>query len=518
MSKSLWNLLTEPLFRVRLADTPSTVSLSLPAVLAALSGKDVAAFSALQPHQSHAWHAFLVQLAVMALNKAGMATPPSDEPTWQTLLRGLTPEHDDDTPWCLVVADLTKPAFMQPPIPEKSFNDFKGPILEADRIDVLNTAKNHDIKMARIHQAEPDSWVYALMTLQTMQGFLGSGNYGIARMNGGYASRPNVGLCPGVDLGANFNRDCAVLLANRISICDNYNYRENDGVMLLWMEPWNGVEQLSLAHMDPYFLEICRRIRLKVDGDHVGAWLRPSQAARLLAKTQKGLVGDPWLPISKEGKETTSLTVSSGGFHYNLTRKLIFGKDHDKSPALCLHSIDRDKEMEFLARCLVRGQGKTEGYHERRIPIPARAKDIFSSPEQHEKMAARAESRVQDAATMNKKVLQPALLTLFQCAPEKINWKDRRADTWRSQFETLVDRDFFDRLWTEMAKDLEESQLCWRQFLLACGQKILAAAEKAVALPAARRYKAIAAGERVFNGAVRKQFSDLFAQTDEGDT
>jgi CRISPR system Cascade subunit CasA len=44
--------------------------------------------------------------------------------------------------------------------------------------------------------ATPEHWFYALLTLQTMQGFLGAGNYGISRMNGGFASRPSVGLAP----------------------------------------------------------------------------------------------------------------------------------------------------------------------------------------------------------------------------------------------------------------------------------------------------------------------------------
>ena len=511
MVEVVWNLLTEPLFRVRLPNTPSTDTLSLPALLAALSDKGIDAFLALQPHQSHAWHAFLVQLAAMALHRSGRETPPKDEPTWQILLRGLTPDHTDDAPWCLVVKDLAKPAFMQPPVPEGSLKRFKGPLKEPDRVDVLITAKNHDIKITRIQRPETDHWIYALMSVQTMGGFFGSGNYGIARMNGGFSSRPNVGLSPGVDLGRSFCRDCAVLLASYETIRADYGYPERNGLTLLWVEAWDGTKQLPLSRLDPYFLEICRRFRLTVHKNNLGAWLRPSAGTRILAKESKGRTGDPWVPI--KGKEKTSLSVSRDGFTYKRIRELVFGEGYDIPPALHFHAVDRNSTMELVARCLVRGQGKTEGYHERRIPMPSRARSIFSDPKEREKLAKRAKNRVEEAAVMNTNILNPALLTLLQCVPEKLNWKDRRADGWRGQFETLVDQDFFNHLWADLARHSEEARHNWQQFLWDCARKILTSAEGAISLPAARRYKAIAAAERIFHGAVRKHFEDLYPQT-----
>ena len=64
----------------------------------------------------------------------------------------------------------------------------------ADALDMLVTSKNHDLKAARIHHAHADDWLFALISLQTQEGFLGSGNYGVSRMNGGFASRPGVGV------------------------------------------------------------------------------------------------------------------------------------------------------------------------------------------------------------------------------------------------------------------------------------------------------------------------------------
>ncbi|MBF8271512.1 MAG: casA [Magnetococcales bacterium] len=188
------NVMIDPLIRVQTA-AGQRMALSLPGVMAGLANHTLVSFPALQPHQRHAWHSFLVQLAAMAMHRAGMEKPPHDEYSWLPLLRALTSEWPNDEPWQLVVADLAQPAFMQPGIPEKTLNGFKNSILTPDGLDVLVTAKNHDIKMARIGHPHPDHWIMALITLQTMEGYLG-GYYGIARMNGGSASRPAVGARP----------------------------------------------------------------------------------------------------------------------------------------------------------------------------------------------------------------------------------------------------------------------------------------------------------------------------------
>ena len=61
---------------------------------------------------------------------------------------------------------------------------------------MLVTSKNHDLKSAVAVQAGVDDWIFALITLQTMEGFGGAGNYGISRMNGGLGSRPAFSLVP----------------------------------------------------------------------------------------------------------------------------------------------------------------------------------------------------------------------------------------------------------------------------------------------------------------------------------
>ena len=66
---------------------------------------------------------------------------------------------------------------------------------------MLITARNHDAKRAANRHATPEDWILALVSLQTMSGYSGNGKNGIARMNGGFASRPLVGLAPGRGAG-----------------------------------------------------------------------------------------------------------------------------------------------------------------------------------------------------------------------------------------------------------------------------------------------------------------------------
>ena len=159
------NLLEEPLIRVRLTDGTAT-AMSLPAVYDAMSLDRVSAFPALRPHQRHAWHAFLAQLGTVALHRAGHDTPPSTRLDWRALLRSLTQGFGNDEPWRLIVDNPTRPAFMQPPAPN-GVDDYRRRVATPDDLDILVTAKNHDVKRTVATTNAPDDWIFALIDLQT---------------------------------------------------------------------------------------------------------------------------------------------------------------------------------------------------------------------------------------------------------------------------------------------------------------------------------------------------------------
>ncbi|MBF0284473.1 MAG: type I-E CRISPR-associated protein Cse1/CasA [Magnetococcales bacterium] len=507
------DFMNEPIIRVGTTGG-GRKGLTLPGVLAGLVRDEIASFTALQPYQAHAWHAFLVQLAAIALHRGGVETPPAEESTWRDLLRALTADWPGDEPWQLVVEDLAKPALMQPPVPEGVLTGFKNRLTQPDEIDVLATSKNHDIKMARMGRALPDNWLMALVSLQTMDGYLGKGNYGIARMNSGYASRPGVGIRRDFRLAGHFHRDLILMTRHRQAVLESYSsfYRESGGHALLWLLPWDGQTSLALQDLDPSFIEVCRRVRLTSSPNGVQALGSASQSARIHAdKELKGNLGDFWTPI----RDGASLTVSRNGFDYPLVANLILGSgDYRQSPAQSQDHEPLRGDGEFLARVLTRGQGKTEGYHERRVPIPAKAMVVLGQAQPRETLAGVAKKRVEQCGVVANKALKPSLLTMIQEAPNKLNFKDGRAEAWLSRFDHQVDEAFFPFLWRSLTLEGEEAEAEWLRFLKAAGLEIMSRAEGSLIGGGARRYKTFAAAERVFHGALSHQFP-LF-RTHEG--
>ena len=511
MAERRFDLLTEPLLRVRLRGK-TVEDATLTRVLALLSaGDDLLDFPGLRVHQNHAWHAFLVQLAAMSLHRADRTNPPADENDWRELIRGLTGGTDE--PFCLVTDDLSKPAFMQPPVPEGNLKKYKNEVVTPDQLDMLVTAKNHDLKAFRVASPLPEHWVYALVTLQTMEGFSGRANYGIARMNSGYGNRPCVTRLPGFGLGGRFRRDVQVLLAARSDLVDEYGYSDSGGVGLLWMEPWDGTESLAFSGCDPYFIEICRRIRMTSDGDSLQTLRASTNSPRVEAGESKGNTGDPWTPVSREG---TGLTVPSAGFDYKRTAELLLGGDF--RPSRAQEPISGGDEPLFFATAMTRGQGKTEGQHQRIVPLPKKIRRMLgrgASPTERDRLAQRAQQRIDDAGTLRKRVLRPALQALFQAGPEKIDFTDDRPAAWLALLEGEVDQVFFDHLWRDADQDEEEAQLRWQRELFDLAGRLLTLAQERVPLSSARQYRAWSASERVLYGAARKAFPDIFARKGE---
>lgn len=509
------NTLLVPLIRVVAADG-TAATMTLPGVLARLMRDDVAAFPALRAHQRHAWHSFLVLLSANALHRAGRAHPPDSEAEWCVLLRGLTPDHADDAPWCLM-APPDRPALLQPAIPSGVLAELKNVIATPDALDMLVTAKNHDLKQAVMVAARPDDWLFALLTLQTMEGFLGAGNYGISRMNGGFANRAALGIAPPGGPGAHVRRDVIRLLALRGALPGATGYAAEGGLALVWLASWDGTTSLRQDALDEWYIEICRRVRLTLHDGVLGARVVGSKAERILP-IDGGVTGDPWSPIVIEkGGAAKSLTVNAQGFGYRRMVEFMFSDGNVKPSALQTEaSTDAPQGLELVARALVRGQGKTEGYHERRVPLSKRGprrgpgQGVFI-----DLRAAAARERVRLAGEMQDRVLKPALLALFQNGPDKIDFRDKdsnhKAEGFLHQFDTLVDQSFFDDLWRETDEDEPEARHLartdWVVQMRRHAESVLHGAETAAARSSRRKYRAIVrAADRLSAGA---RFSEL---------
>ena len=514
----MFNLLTDPLIRVRLADG-TLAAMSLPDVYQAMAADSIAAFLALRPHQRHAWHAFLSQLGVIAAQRSDGSTLPRKASEWCILFRNLTPSFGADEPWRLIVDDPAQPAFMQCPAPN-GLGEYRGRMATPDDLDLLVTAKNHDVKQSVAVGSAPDDWMLALVDQQTMAGFLGAGNYGIARMNGGFSARPCLGLAPADGgLGAHLFNDMQRMLAGRASLLDSHRdyFDPNHGLALLWLEPWDGTTSLDLRKLDPYFIEVCRRVRLRVENQGIVAWTAASKAARVAAKDAHGNVGDFWTPVG--AKDAIALSLSNVGFRYDRLAKLMFDRaSYHLPPAMRVDST-RPGRWKVVARGVAGGQGKTNGYHERSdIAFDNRTTAALGNRGGHDALAHISEAQIEEIREVERALrfgIAVAASSGGKPADELTKADRMHANPYARRLDEAVDATFFGALDRRfVAADDEKRAATRAEFvreMISTARALLDEAIEAVPCPIVWRYRAQARATSAFYGRLRRPqsvFSD----------
>lgn len=499
-----YSLLHDHLVHIQLVEG-SRVQCTLPEILDRLYRQDILSFEALQLHQQQAWFSFLVQLAAIAIARGDGHTPDNAQ-EWKDLLLRLSDENE--SAWALVEDDVTQPAFMQSPIPKGDIEKagYKNDYLTPDEMDMLVTSANHDIKRRRISYPNLQFWLFSLVTLQTLQGGLGPGNYGIIRMNGYHGNRPLVGLTPGLSWGDRFRRDLGVLLDVRDSFADQYDLR---GFALLWMIPWSGekTDTIPLRKCDPYFIEICRRIRFTGKGDSLRCWRTTTKSQRISAPDDlNGRTGDPWTPVEK--KNMKSLTLGESGFTYDLLHQLLMGYEYTIPATLEFKQSERSGAY-LLAQTIARGQGKTYGFHKRIVYVPSHITDRFlSKPSLKEIVAKRSKSRVQKAGEVQTKLLKPAIVKLLINGNEvkQLNWNQMKPkfQPWLDGFQRAIDGQFFDALWASVEMDEDSAKQEWEHLLFHEAESQFHMAEGATPISAIHRWKAISRARSQFYGMAKR--------------
>lgn len=525
------NLLTDELISIRKQDG-STAMASLSGVLAMLVRNEVADYPAMRPHQYHPWHAMLVQISALAALAAGSKELPDDAATWSNWLLGLTPDWPGGEAWALFNEQHDQPAFMQPPVPGGDIGEYKKPILAPDGLDILVTARNHDIKQDSIASARPEHWIFALMMLQTQEGFTGRDNYGISRMNGGSSNRPFFGIRPSGGAGRWYARDVQALLATRDMALRLYDFfKPSGGSALLWLTPWNGDKSLRMQALDPWYVDVCRRVRIVYsDVEGLQGWMAPSRVARIDSKALAGNTGDPWTPLVRDGENWKALTAGSYTFGYRNLVKFVYPDPGDGSIKRApLQEVRPDDDMEGLCirvSTLVRGQGKTEGYFQRDVPVSRVVRQMLLQT--HSDTAAKvAAERVQDASTMSRKILYPAVLTAYTGAPVAGERK-RDDDTARNRanlviddFERSVDLNFFEALNTELDHSTNEEMRssvrgAWLSHLADLARERLNHTLDHIPGSAARSYRIKARASLQFQTQLSREFGSRMNHKESG--
>ncbi len=519
MTGAAFNLLSEPLFH-----TGKDAPVSLPGLLALLTRDEVEGYPALRPHQEPAWHMFLVQLAALALHRADTSVLPETEGDWARALRGLTPEFPEDEPWCLVVENRSKPAFMQPPVPpELALSD---PVPTPDALDLLITSRNHDLKQVVARKAEAEDWVFALVSLQTSEGYGGAKNYGIVRMNGGSSSRPMMGLAPlpqGVTKsnyprpGSWFRRDVSVLLAARPgdTSYEYIGYPTTGGLGLTWIAPWSEGVKLRANALDLWFIEVCRRVRLSICNGCITGLRGTSSASRIATEELKnGVVGDPWAPVHKT--ENKCLTLSGADFDYSKLVDLLFSGEWSIPLLARPASFEAGNEpMLLIAQAISRGNSTTEGLKSRVLPIGGKISRALG-PRRAEihKLALR---QMDEIAKFDKAMRKALALVAAGGDLEKTR-KEHYAFSKEAcaTLDHAADEIFFEHLWErfeaqEKGRDaLQAEELQFARELYTRAKAIFEA--DLPSMPCARlfRPRAEARARQSFHRAVRYSFPELF--------
>ena len=85
--------------------------------------------------------------------------------------------------------------------------------------------------------------------------------------------------------------------------------------------------------------------------------------------------GDPWTPVEKASGKP--LTLDRSGFHYRRVVDLLDPEKFSRAPLQLLFDSDDQGGAQIVFAAVVRGQGETQGFHERRIQVPERLKPVF---------------------------------------------------------------------------------------------------------------------------------------------
>lgn len=517
------NLLTDPLLRVQTREGLRT--LNLPELMEALGQDRVEHLAGIQRHQEDAFHVFLCYLAGAILARREATNPVQDQVFWREGLRMLAGQAGDDA-WTLVVEDHSRPAFMQPPLPVAEHGRLRPKADTPDSLDLLVTAKNHDVKQARASRAHVDSWVYALVSVQTMDGFAGLGNRGISRMNKGYGTRSIVELVRTRRPGGRWRDAVVRLLEHREQVLDGPWGYDPQGLVLVWTEPWDGQTSLPLSMLDPFYVEICRRIRLRGGEFVTRADFLSSTADRIAASELHGVVGDAWLPIDlgQAGREQPgrekALNVTAAGLTPELLRRLIFSDGFVLTP-LQEPLGDWQGDLWLRVSVLVRGQGITEGFHEREIPIPPRARRrLFGPPEARASLAQIARTATEIAGNVQNRVLRPAVLTYLEGAPEELRFDRESARSWWTQcahrFETLWAEEYFPWLWSLPDSFEEHVQLRnWTLRMRDLGLEVLREVEASMPQRVGFAYRTRVRAEQRYWSSLYSTFPWLKEEVDE---
>lgn len=446
------NILKTKTFSVRFPDD-SIGCLTLPHLLSTLAKGEDIILTHCRPHQRHSVHAFMVHIAAIAMHQEGVRKLPTGIKWWQKTLQEMT---GGAGAWDLVQPS-SEPAFMQPPTTVDVISDWQINFTP-DEVDTLNTSANHSIKERCIGDARVEHWVYALIEAHAGSNSVNQHYMGASRVAS--TGRVYVGVSPGYNWGGRFVRDLRILLDERDNITHSKQFAPEGGHTLLWLVPFE--KPLQIKDLDPFYLEVSRRVRLVFDSDWNRVVAYTWKNKRRLPHME-GVTGCLWSPLLlTERKDPESKAVkkvwgpprlnsrsrSLQGFTYNIVHQILFGGDTLNPAARVCPGDGESPILVFFG--IARKQGKTVGVHHRTLPIPPHIRDALTS-EDPVKVDALGRMSIEYIKTVTaaKKALVSALNVLKKEGARRtyIIGENYIYSTW-DDFETAIDKAYFERLFS----------------------------------------------------------------------
>ncbi len=388
LSAARLNVLASPLFPVSRTDG-SVHRLTLPAILAGLltEASPISGFLGQTVEQRSHWHRFMVRCAAKALRSLGLGTHAvSHMPTDQLaahISSALADASGTHSAWDLVPDDPLHPGFLQTPVTGGKTPAEAGYKQRAiAELTALIGSKEFERKSQSARYLLAHEVVYGLIEYQSGVIFGGRGNYETTltpSRSGKGSGVPFMALEFDDAPGLTFQWGVQTLL-------DDWDYiRDECGLKgetwAIWAEPWDGADSLPASRLDPAFIPYARMIRLSTP-DSSGRFehflFRASKTSRVTDHTEGAVFGDPFTPLFPNPKHDDQFKVRGvmdRGFDYSEVVELL-GFGTRGRPSRSVQAFYQDAES--LSRSAVSvhfegvafEQGKTLGFHRRRIPLP----------------------------------------------------------------------------------------------------------------------------------------------------
>ncbi|MBN8908452.1 MAG: hypothetical protein J0H99_17945, partial [Rhodospirillales bacterium] len=278
------------------------------------------------------------------------------------------------------------------------------------------------------------------------------------------------------------------------------------GPALLWCRPWPEGPPLPVHKMDPWAIEVCRRVRLREAQGGLRAERTGSAAARVDAKAFCGVLGDAWAPVSRDEAAPKALTLGEGRFDYRRLVDLLFSGKWIVPLAARLDDDEDADRMLLLAEALSRGNSKTDGLKSRLVPLPRKVVAGGWFTAQAEMLGDAAAAQMGEIASADAALREAVALYAADGNFDSVGKEERqRAASARARLDLAADAAFFDHLWDRADPDTEASaKVRFRALLVAAARAELERAFQTI--PCATVFAArakVRANRRLYN-ALRK--------------